>query len=687
MKVCLVSPPTVTDLEDPAIAGHKAIRLIAEHAPVGVLSLAAVLDKRNIETFVVDLNRLYYQYLQDSQYSLDTGAFFAYLKDYFATLSFDVFGLSTICSSYPLTLRLAAAIKKNFPQSLIILGGPQASVVDMPTLDSFPAVDFIVRGEAEETFPALLQALATQTDYRNVPGISFREADTVVRTPPAPLIGNLDDLPLPAYHLYPHMTESQYIALELGRGCPFACKFCSTNDFFRRNFRLKSPQHLIAEMKTLKETYHLDKFDLIHDMFTVDRRKVVAFCDALLASGESFYWDCSARTDCVSEDLIALMAQAGCRGIFFGIETGSQRMQKLVKKNIDLGEAMGIIACTNRHQISTTISLITGFPDETLVDLRDTIAFIGEALSFEHVTPHLHILAPLAETPYHAMYREQLTLDGIFSDMSYQGWRQDPLDENLIAGHPDIFPNFYAVPTPLDRTYLKEIREFLLYSIQWFRWLMVALHQSDHHLGDVFDYWVAWQKQTLPDLVGEETRNKSYYARPEFRRDFLQFMAQTFIPQYDPHNQILVEMVKFEGWLDTLAMENFLNSPGLPPQPLPPLTPATKLTVASGVYLKDLNFDYNHLLQTLKTKGALKKIPLQAQTLVLRKHQGQALQFIQLQSPWLTMLHFCQQQPTVSEFIAQFKENPVFSNGLPPEMVCTLGLELLNKQGLITIVP
>ena len=83
-------------------------------------------------------------------------------------------------------------------------------------------------------------------------------------------------------------------------------------------------------------------------MYTIDRKKVVAFCEAILASGEKFTWGCSARTDCIDDDLLQLMASAGCTGIFFGIETGSQRLQDVIKKKLDLDEARQRIACADR---------------------------------------------------------------------------------------------------------------------------------------------------------------------------------------------------------------------------------------------------------------------------------------------------------------------------------------------------
>src|SRR5437660_4516521 len=159
-------------------------------------------------------------------------------------------------------------------------------------------------------------------------------------------------------------------ALELGRGCPFACTFCSTNDFFRRNFRLHSPERMLRDMRAIATQYGIRSFVLVHDMFTVDRRKVAAFCDAMIASGEGFTWSCSARTDCVDEELLELMARAGCKGIFYGVEVGSDKMQMVIDKHLATQRAHETIDASERLGIASTVSLISGFPEETWDDVR-----------------------------------------------------------------------------------------------------------------------------------------------------------------------------------------------------------------------------------------------------------------------------------------------------------------------------
>src|SRR5215467_1611033 len=393
MRVCLVGAPTANEFDDLAMSEADALRAIAEHAPLGVLSLAAVLEQCGMQPEVVDLNRIYYDFRRN--HPVGEGDFGLFAAEYFRARHYDFVGFSSVCSSYPVTLRIACEVKRRHPQTVVGFGGPQASAVDVATLEAFPEIDLILRGEAEQSFPQLLAALQAGAPPDEIPGLTFRRDGQIVRNPDGPGITDLDALPFPAFHLVPEMGRCRFMPLELGRGCPFACTFCSTNDFFRRRFRLKSPARMLEEMRWIKATYGHDTFELVHDMFTVDRKRVAAFCEALLQSPDKFYWGCSARTDCIDEELIELMASAGCRGIFFGIETGSARMQKIIDKGLDLAESADRVRACNQSKIKTAVSLIVGFPEETKEDLRSTIGFFADSLRYDHADPQLVILAPL----------------------------------------------------------------------------------------------------------------------------------------------------------------------------------------------------------------------------------------------------------------------------------------------------
>src|SRR5262249_45005039 len=148
------------------------------------------------------------------------------------------------------------------------------------------------------------------------------------------------------------------------------------------------------------------------------------------------------------------------------------------------------IQSCDKFKIKTAVSLIAGFPDETMDDLRDTAAFFVDSLRYDHADPQLSILAPLADTPIQKKHRDSLVLNDDVADMSYRGWNQEAADYTMIAQHPEIFSSFYSVPTPfVEREFLKELRDFLLNSMRSFRWLLVGLHQDSGNVVDVFRQW------------------------------------------------------------------------------------------------------------------------------------------------------------------------------------------------------
>lgn len=682
LKVCLVGPPTVTDFEDPEVAESEAIRLIAEHAPIGVLSLAAVLEQHGAAPEIVDLNRLYYSYLRVPGGTGSTSDFCTYVATELDRLTFDVLGFSSICSSYPLTIRIAEEMKRRRPDVPIIFGGPQASVVDVATMEAYAFVDVIVRGEGEETLPALIDAIAAGKTPAGIQGITYRDGGRIVRAPNAPVIADLDKIPPPAFHLYPELKDCHYVPLELGRGCPFACSFCSTNDFFRRKFRLKSPETVIAQMRHVRDVYGITTFDLIHDMFTVDRKRVLAFCEAVIATGEEFYWNCSARTDCIDEEMIATMARAGCKAIFFGIETGSARLQTIVRKNIDLDEAAARIEATDRHQITTAVSLITGFPDETMEDLRDTAHFFVDSLRFDFAEPQLHILAPLAETPLESHHRKQLVFDDILSDMSHQGWRQDPVDREMIQRHVEIFPNFYSIPTPaLDRAYLRELRDFLLNGSARFRWLLVALHQDCGDVAKAFEAFREWyathsDRGPRPDL--QESR---YYASTSFRDDFFAFVRDDYAMRLARTPRVLHSILDYERAL--IAETPLPADIAIDGHDVSDITLVPKLV--DGVVLTECTADYQRIIRCLRRKGDLRRIPRKPATIATRQHPDKRLDVVMLSPLSAQLLKLCDGARTVSDIADRLTPTGRSIAAIPADKVCMFGLEVLRQQGLIAL--
>lgn len=689
MRLCLISAPTATDFLDEALIERDAIKAISEHPPLGILSLAAVMEQNGVTPDIIDLNRSYYSWMHSEARKSDGANFVEYLTDFFSSRHYDVFGFSTICSSYPLTLRVAEATKRMHPQSAVILGGPQASVVDVPTMERFASVDYVLRGEAEASLPQLLNLIGAGGDAADIRGLTYRKNGAVLRSGATPILESLDELPFPAFHLHPFIKDCGSVPLELGRGCPFACTFCSTNDFFRRRFRLKSPQKVLQEMKRIKDEYGHYNFDLVHDMFTVDRKRVVAFCNALLDSGEEFYWGCSARTDCIDEELIALMAKAGCRGIFFGIETGSARLQNVLKKNLDLAESARMIEYADGKNIKTAVSLITCFPDETRKDLRDTVGFFMDSMRFDHADPQLCLLAPLAATPLEEQHRDELIFDDVISDMSFQGWEQDAEDRRLIAAHRDIFSNFYSIPTlHLDRQFVKELREFLHNGMVRFRWLLVGLHQDGGDIVEVFRAWHEWAQEHSLSMV---TKSPAiYYAGPAFHTEFLSFLRTRYAPSAKVPAAIF-GLIDYAAAFDPqAATECGEDSASDASGPIdfggligPGLTPVLR----GGVRVTPLQSDYLRIVSALREKAPIEGISVEGEVMVATSsHDGDRSQVLQLAPHSAGILSLCDGVRTVADICEDYSRRCETIEGVPAQLACVVGIEMLRRQGLVVLV-
>lgn len=679
MKVCLISAPTASQL-GPAVGERDAARILGELAPVGILSLAAVLEAKRLQPQVVDLNRVYYDWLQTSHRGR-TG-FCRFAAGHLGSRDSDLFGFSTVCSSYPLTLRIAAEVKRARPKSVIALGGPQASVVDVATLRAYPFVDLVVRGEAERTLAQLVDALAESRDPAAIPGITFRRDQEIQRNPDAPLVLDLDALPFPAFHLFPEIRFCRHFPLELGRGCPFACTFCSTNDFFRRRFRLKSPERMIAEMRRVKQAYGIRSFELVHDMFTVDRKRVVEFCEALIESKEDFTWGCSARTDCVDEELIALMARAGCRGIFFGIESGSPRMQTIIDKKLALDDSAERIRSCDKFKINTAVSLMAGFPEETVGDLRATAAFFVDSLRCDHADPQLSLLAPLADTPIQKQHQNALVLDDDVADMSYRGWPQEPEDRAMIAGHPEIFSSFYSVPTPyLEHEFLKELRDFLLNGMKAFRWLLVGLHQDSGDVMDVFQRWQEWRARN--GILLASGARTAYYASGSFPSDFLRFVERHYLPGMSQAPRAMAALLQCEAASLDCDPEPQAEAASAALEELIPA--GGRLQLFPGVAVITVPADYREIVRRLRQRGPLHDLPDEPARLAIRRTAAGQAEVRQLTPLSAELLGLCGESLTVEEISERFRRTQTEVSGVPPDKLCLAGLEILRQQRLIAL--
>jgi radical SAM superfamily enzyme YgiQ (UPF0313 family) len=412
---------------------------------LGLLSLLATAERAGIECC-----------LFDPKLEMHCGALalearlYGAMAERLLALRPDVIGLTSLGCNFICAAKVASHLKSLAPEVPIILGGPHATILHHEIMARFRQFDIVVRKEAEPTLLPLLESLPSR-QLKHIEGITYREGEEVIANPGAPIVHNLDNLPFGAYHHYP-IEELQLTTLrvEAGRGCPFECTFCSTASFFGRTFRLKSPARLCAELDFLHARYGISDFSLMHDLFTVNKAKVRAFCDEV--EGRKYTWSCSARMDCVDTGLLEQMRAAGCCSIYYGVETGSVRMQRISAKRMDLSLVLPILAVTRRIGIKPTLSFITGFPEEQIKDQEDTLDLIASCFleSQDELDIQLHLLTPEPGTALHRELARSLAYDGHVSDFNFP--TLEPDDGEVLRQAPDVFMNHHYYPSAVPRS-------------------------------------------------------------------------------------------------------------------------------------------------------------------------------------------------------------------------------------------
>jgi len=346
------------------------------------------------------------------------------------------------------------------PNTCIVMGGTQATVVAEESMATFPWIDYVVRGEAENVILDFLQLVSCKKKPHEIPSLTYRQNSKIRSTPLGPLISDMDSLPLPDYRTYPlfekaitqgnNGNKEKYLPLEPGRGCPYECSFCSTSTFWRRRWRKKSPDLLAHQIKTASQMYNVEHIFLVQDLFAADQEWLSYFLRAMEGSSPTS-WTCYLRPDSVGVEAFAYMQRAGCRSIFFGVESGSQRTLKRIGKNIDIPRTCEIIEAAVASGIMVLTSFVVGFPWETAEDLQDTLSLHHHFLNIGVQKSQVLMLCPLPKTQITIQYTSRLKLDLVLSPLRWGAssvstkleYLRNSEINRMIRQYPQIFSSFY----------------------------------------------------------------------------------------------------------------------------------------------------------------------------------------------------------------------------------------------------
>jgi len=538
MRIVLVTSPhldhSVYHQGHDRAADRKKVRYAQCFAPMGLLSLAGATGKENT-VLIYDINKdINNGNLPLSRYFYEAAA------QWLAAEAVDLVGFMTDCDSFHHTIRICQELKRRSPSTVTVLGGTHASATSHQTLRDFHAVDFIIRGEGELAFSNLLETLKDQRSPKTVGSLTYRLEGNVRQTLDLPLIEDLDTLPFPDLSRI-RLEPQDVIYLEIGRGCPFKCNFCFTAPYWKRKHRIKSPERIIAEILYLKQDFGRTDFNFTHDLFTTDHRWVIDFCRKLIASGLSVTWTCSSRTDTIDEDLIEWMRLAGCRDIYFGIETGTVEMQEKIDKNLNLDEADEIVRKAADAGIGTTIGFIAGLPGESRGSMKGTLNMAFSFLDLPRATIHLFGFGP---------YRGSAHFDQIFSNLIFDPHFVDfPLPEevheencSMMSTHFEIFSRYsrFVRYEDLSVDTLRAAEEFFPI-VNALRPLMLSLYHADIELTPMLDSWTAW--------ISSMNAQRGVQAMRRFQgtvADFLAFIS-IYLQEIGRASPVFEEIIRWES--------------------------------------------------------------------------------------------------------------------------------------------
>lgn len=364
------------------------------------------------------------------------------------------------CDVYHIVLSVSKEIKTRHPDMTILLGGPQAEISAQETLRNFPSVDYICCGEGETTiFPFVSSILSGHPDI-SVDGLTYiRDDGTIIQNKLPKLIGDNYTIDYNYYQLIPRfiIENSGQTTIEVGRGCPFNCSFCSSKTFWKRKFRLRDINDILDEVRYTYETYGIKVMRFEHDIFTADKKRLRMFCEKLIESGMPIYWRCSSRVDTVDEETILLMRKAGLKSIFFGIETGSERMQSIIHKGLSIEKSKRMLQLCLDAGVEVTASFMYGFPQETEDDVRDTLNLMCDLLDMGIQRVQVHLVDFLQGTELFDEYKNQLVFDSKVSNIATQFGISEC---SFIQEHPSIFSAFFNYPSEL-RSILDRVEDFI----------------------------------------------------------------------------------------------------------------------------------------------------------------------------------------------------------------------------------
>lgn len=404
MKILLINPPRQNEIraDNPCFIDEER----GHNPPLGLLYIAAYLEKNSsfsVEIVDAQADELSYDDGFKSRVPVD--------DDLVVGMTVMTFTMLDVLK----TIDLLKCVQKESGKNInIVLGGPHATIYPRETA-ALPGVDYVVRGEGEVPFFKICQTISQGQEPHGIKGVIYKKGADIIDNGDNEFINDLDSLPFPARHLtniqkYYSLLSGNKIVTTMftSRGCPFQCAFCD-RPHQGKIFRARSAENVVDEMEECIKL-GIEEILLYDDTFTVNKQRVLKVCNEIQRRGLNVAWDIRTRVDMVDEEMLIKLKEAGCNRIHFGVEAGTEKILKVLKKGITIDRVKKAFKTCHRLNIRTLAYFMIGAPTETRQDIEESIKLAGELNpTFIHIT----IFTPYPAT---AVYNEALANGSIKHD-------------------------------------------------------------------------------------------------------------------------------------------------------------------------------------------------------------------------------------------------------------------------------
>jgi len=361
MRIALIFPPY----------NHKKfeenIRVVSEefgvYPPLNLAYVAAILERAGHEVILIDVNAL----------KLSKIGVLRKIKEF----NPDLLGFMLTTYMFHQTLDWIRYLKQN-TGLLTLVGGINMLYYPREVL-SHKEIDYGIIGSAKDSLPQFISALEQNKDFNKINGLCYRENNKIRINQPNLSIEDLDALPFPSRHLLPNNKYYSFISQRknftialTSKGCPYPCTFCPIGKI---PYTERDPNLVVDEMEECYNEYGVREIDFFTATFTINKKRVIELCKETKKRRLDIDWSCRSRVDTVNSKLLQEMASAGCKRIYYGIESGDPKSLRAINKNISLKQIEQVVKLTKKYGIKVLGFFMVGNPGETKSSIEKTINF------------------------------------------------------------------------------------------------------------------------------------------------------------------------------------------------------------------------------------------------------------------------------------------------------------------------